>query len=736
MSAFCQKLSNSTQQQAKPQIEYTEEELFGPNTSAEIEESDNKEEHALLSLGEGMGNEIPESEDESQHLAERSVLEPCSEPGGAIIEDDDDDDFLDLLADLQEEAEEEPTNVAELPTKNPIEKEPVKKYKSQLDVLDSVRRRGKHKAKAEEFKRKHDFEIHSGLRMKSRLMSQAAINDRLRKAEVVKLKSLSRMHRQKLIPKGWAIIGCLASKLTRTTKKTGNKFLVLKISDLNHVEVAVFVFNAEAVLKYSGFADGSVVAIGGANFMDKRGEEDVALSVSSANQILLLGYALDFGKCAALRRDGKPCTAVVNTNYALYCPFHTKKKFEKAASKRSDCNRSFQAKKDNYFGTHRQKNLSKGQFLHNGRIVRADEEKENVLKKKKKNKGTIYYADMAVMCKGYKRGGMAVRNSKNILLKKKMGIQTSHKFPKGMKLVNNPGAVRNDGAVSRRGLKRKRISEAEKRLMMNMRRKPVLGRNWGNSKAAARRKSQELTMMKLGIKIKTIDPNTTDFDTLKSPFKRFGGSEDRNKMKVNHDIKRLPLSQLMNQVNGGMNCLLSPQVPKPSVPKKPKSKFAKQFGNIDIKSSRARARLKRGSRFKTAAEKERFEESMLKIDSIVKEEYQNEAKEKIQKIKVSFYKCLESSCPMLGKLTRSKNPVCRNNNHRIRKTLGVLYSFKCEGCGKKDTQPNSRQYKGSCPKCGKPLMKPASIYRTKTAKKAKPGAELLLTSKRTEIKGY
>jgi len=734
MSAFCQKLSNSKQLQPKPPIEYSEEELFGTNTSTEIEQSDNKDD-TLPKLVEGMVDEIPGSEDESQHPAERAVLEPCSEPGGGIIEDDD-DDFLDLLADLQEEVEEEPPNVAELPTEEPLEKEPVQKYKSQLEVLDSVRRRGKQKAEAEEFKRKHDFETHSGLRMKSRIMSQEAINDRLRKAEVVKLKSLSYKHRQKLIPKGWAIIGCLASKLSRTTKKTGNKFLVLKISDLNHVEVAVFVFNSEAVLKYSGFADGSVVAIGGAKFMDKRGDEDVALSVSSANQILLLGYALDFGKCAALRRDGKPCTAVVNTNYALYCPFHTKKKFEKAASKRGDCNRSFQAKKDNYFGTHRQKNLSKGQFLHNGRVVRADEEKEKVLKRKKKNRGTIYYADMDVMCKGYNRGGMAVRNSKHLLLKKKMGIQTSIKGPKGMKLVNNPGAVRTGSVGSRRGVKRKRISEAEKRLMKNMRQKPMLGRDWGNSKATSRRKAQELAMKKLGIKIKHVDPNTTDFDTLKSPVKRFGGIEGRKKMNFDHGIKRLPLSQLMNQVNGGIHSLLKPKVQKKSAPSKPKSKFAKQFGNIDIKSSRARARLKRGSRFKTAADKERFEESMMKIDGIVKEEYQNEAKEKIQKIKVNFYKCLESSCPLIGKLLRSKNPVCINKNHRVRKMLGVLYSFKCEGCGKKDTQPNSRHYKGSCPKCGKQLMKPASIYRTRTAKKTKPGAELLLTSKRTEIKGY
>jgi len=732
MSAFGRKLSNSTQLQPKQShVEYSQEELFGPDTSTEKEQSNKMNDHALASM-HGLVDEIPESDDESQLATERTALEPCVEPGGGIAEDDD-DDFLDLLADLQEEAEEEHIDIAKLPTKEPFKKEPKKKYKSQLDVLDAARRRGKWKAKAEELKRKHDIEKHSGLRMKSRKMSQESINDRLKKAEVIKLKSLCHMHRQNLIPKVWAIVGCLASKLTRTTKKTGDKFLVLKISNLNHVEVAVFVFNAEAVMKYSGFPEGSVVAIGGAKLMDKRGDDDVALSVSSANQILLLGYALDFGKCVALRRDGKPCTAVVNTNYALYCPFHTKKSFEKAASKRGDCNRSFQAKKDNYFGTNRQKNLSKGPFMHNGRIVRADEEKQKVLKKKKKNRGTIYYADMDVMCKGYNRGAMAVRNSKNILLKEKMGIKSSHKFPKGMKLVNNPGAVRNSGAFSRRGRKRKRISEVEKRLMKNA--EPKLGRGWGDPKATTRR-SQELTMARLGLKIKTLDPNTTDWDTLKSPVKRFGGGDKRKMVKLDNEIKRLPFSQLINQVDGGINPNPRPRVSKPAAPTKPKSKFAQQFGSIDITSSRAKARLKRGSRFKTAADKERFEKNMVQIDGIVREEYNNEAKEKIQKIKVTFFKCLEKSCPLLGKLTRKKNPVCVTKNHHLKKFLGHLHSFKCEGCGKKDTQPNSKHYKGNCPKCGKPLMKPASIYRTKTAAKVKPGEGLLLTSKRTEIKGY
>jgi len=734
MSAFGQKVSNSTQLQPKlPNVQHKEEEHLRPNINTNNEQPVKMRIQNSLLLDEKVVDEISESDGEFPNI-EHPVSEPCAEPGGGVAEDDD-DDFLDLLADLQEEAEEEKTIIAKPPIKKSPLKNPSKKFKSQLDVLHSALKRGKQKAKAEELRRKQDFETHSGLRMKSRLMSQKAINNRLRKAEVVKLKSLSHMHHQKLIPQGWAIIGCLASKLTRTTKKTGNKFLILKISDLNHVEVAVFVFNSEAVLKYSGFAEGSVVAIGGAKFMEKRGHDDLALSVSSANQILLLGYALDFGKCAALKRDGSPCTGVVNTNYALYCPFHTKKRFEKAASKRNDCNRSFQAKKDHYFGTNRQKNLSKGDFLHNGRLVRVNNEKK-VLQKKKKNRGTIYYADMDVMCKGYKRGGTAVRNSKNLLLKKKLGLPTGTKYPKGMKLVNNPGAVTSNGATVRKGLKRKRMSAAEMRIKKNIQRKPVLGRDWGNSRATARRKSQELAMAKLGIKIREIDPNTNDFDSFKSPVKRFGGGQERKKVKLDHNIKRLPLTQLLSQVNGGSTSNLQPRVLKPSPPEKAMSKFAQQFGNIDIKSSRAKARLKRGSRFKTAADKERFEKSMAKIDSIVREEYQNEAKEKVQKIKVSFYKCLDSSCPMLGKLTRTKNPVCINKNHHLRKTWGDLYAFKCQGCGKRDTQPNSRIYKGRCPKCGKPLMKPASIYRTKTATKVNPGKELLVSSKRTEIKGY
>jgi len=348
----------------------------------------------------------------------------------------------------------------------------------------------------------------------------------------------------------------------------------------------------------------------------------------------------------------------------------------------------------------------------------------------------LYFADIDKMGKKYNRGGIAVRNSKHILLKQKMGINTN-KYPKGMKLVNNPGPVRNNGTMNGRGRKRKRTTTAETRLFANMGAEPKLGREWGNPQATRRRRSREAAMAKLGFKIKTLDPNTTDFDTLRSPVKRFGGGNERKKAKINCDMERLPFTHIMNNLSTDStisNATAKLKSSKSSAPKKPKSKFCQQFGSIDTKSTRAKARLKKGSRFKTDADKERFEEDMLKVDSIISMEYKNEAKEKIQQKKVALFKCLDPSCQLGGKLRTSRNPVCKNKQHPFKKSFGVLYFFRCASCGKRDSQPNSRFYKGNCPKCGKPQMKPTSIFNTKAA--VKPKSELLLTSKRTELKGY
>ena len=46
--------------------------------------------------------------------------------------------------------------------------------------------------------------------------------------------------------------------------------------------------------------------------MQSRSSDQVAVSVSNASQVLVVGDAQDLGRCKAKRKDGKPCNAVIN----------------------------------------------------------------------------------------------------------------------------------------------------------------------------------------------------------------------------------------------------------------------------------------------------------------------------------------------------------------------------------------------------------------------------------------
>ncbi|KAJ6897416.1 hypothetical protein NC651_023319 [Populus alba x Populus x berolinensis] len=47
-----------------------------------------------------------------------------------------------------------------------------------------------------------------------------------------------------------------------------------------------------------------------------------SLSVFSANQILKMGTSIDYGVCKGKRKDGLPCTLVINKRQGMYCRYH------------------------------------------------------------------------------------------------------------------------------------------------------------------------------------------------------------------------------------------------------------------------------------------------------------------------------------------------------------------------------------------------------------------------------
>lgn len=717
--------------------------------------------------------EIPDSDEEfgDDDPLLPSANETCPEVSDPVPndleEDEDDDEFLDLLDGLQDDDEEEEEQEApavaaaavampNTPAKSQSQYsqndgKKKKKYKDQVQRLNSALKHGREQEKREKKRQQTDFETHSGIRMQSRVMDQSALDTRLRRIEVIKLKDLHTRHKRKLVPNAFAVIGVIGSKLCKTSAKSGNKFLIIRLTDLNHCELACFVFNDEARMKYSGMADGTVVALGGAKIMDKNNAQDMALQITTKDQMLPIGHALDYGKCKAMKRDNTPCTAVVNTNYVLYCPFHSKKKYEKAVSKRAGLNNQKVGKNHHGFGNTRYQKISQGGFMYKGQRVTADAE---VARKKKRraNKCQIIQTNMNKYQNNPRAMGMLM-STKNRMVKGKNGrmhVGKASDFPKGMKLMNNPGRVRNDGLCGNK--QRKRTSALESRLMRPAR--PHLGRGWDQPKVSRQDKYMEHAA-KLGIKkpkpfpsrsrqssnrntfgmsgppklnFRSLDPNNTDFDSLKEAPRRFGGGggDPSRKKQCVSALDRYPGGGPPPRVSTDENKWNAPCDPPKS--KKPKSAFAAAFGkNID----RERL-LKRGSKFKTEADHAKFDQQMGRVNAIVADEHRNEAKEQVTKFsKVCVFKCKHPGCPQGLKYYRKKNPICVRDGHQFKMKKADVYSFQCQKCGKKDQQIGRKQYKGACRKCGSTNVVAASFYRT--AKAGKIHDEKLRTTTQSEL---
>jgi minichromosome maintenance protein 10 len=129
----------------------------------------------------------------------------------------------------------------------------------------------------------------------------------------------------------------------------GNEYAIWEVNDLKEVEKcwSLFLFSGAASSSaLMALSIGSVIDITSPSIMDgssgsSSNSGTLKLSVNNANQIRLIGTAKDFGYCRSKRKDGKDCTAVVNTWECNVCVHHASSELKKMNYKKSKSNVSF-----------------------------------------------------------------------------------------------------------------------------------------------------------------------------------------------------------------------------------------------------------------------------------------------------------------------------------------------------------------------------------------------------------
>lgn len=148
---------------------------------------------------------------------------------------------------------------------------------------------------------------------------------------------------EKLEDQDWVTFGVIVKKMTPQSSNNGKTFSIWRLNDLKNLDTCVSLFLFGDVHKEHWKTDqGMVIGILNANPMKpKEGSDDVCLSVDNPQKILLVGEAMDLGTCKARKKNGDPCTQMVNLNECEYCQYHVQAQYKKVSAKRADLQSSY-----------------------------------------------------------------------------------------------------------------------------------------------------------------------------------------------------------------------------------------------------------------------------------------------------------------------------------------------------------------------------------------------------------
>ncbi|XP_035911125.1 protein MCM10 homolog [Anopheles stephensi] len=175
-----------------------------------------------------------------------------------------------------------------------------------------------------------------GLRIIHPLVSSQTLQERMQEKRAVPFMRLRAFTETADLQQDWVIGGVVISKTPTKTTTKGKQFAIWKLSDLHGdiKMVSLFLFG-QAYKDLWKTAVGTVVAVLNPNVLNNNGEKntEATLSIDRATKVMVLGQSRDFGTCRSRKKNGDPCTAVVNLGKCEYCLYHIKQEYNKAGNR-------------------------------------------------------------------------------------------------------------------------------------------------------------------------------------------------------------------------------------------------------------------------------------------------------------------------------------------------------------------------------------------------------------------
>lgn len=172
-----------------------------------------------------------------------------------------------------------------------------------------------------------------GLRIVNPIISSAELKARMNDKVPVTVSKIKYHLSPEKMEKDWVIAGVLINKSTPKTSQKGSTYAIWKISDLsdNMNTVCLFMFsNAYKTLWKTTI--GTVIGILNPNVLESKDNSDLAtLSVDNPQRVMILGKSKDMGKCKSRKKNGEPCSSIINLSRCEFCLYHIKQEYKKCS---------------------------------------------------------------------------------------------------------------------------------------------------------------------------------------------------------------------------------------------------------------------------------------------------------------------------------------------------------------------------------------------------------------------
>lgn len=212
-----------------------------------------------------------------------------------------------------------------------------------------------------------------GLRLVQPLISSTALRERMIGRHAVEIRYLQNHLLNGDLSKDWCISGVIVSKGPVQTSNAGSQYVIWRLSDLKgEIKTASLFLFKSAYKELWKTAQGMIIAILNPSvFSRKDNNGESSLSIDSAQRVMILGRSKDYGICKSKKKNGDPCTAIVNLGLCEFCVYHVKQEYGKMSG-RSELQ---SATSGRGLQTLRNKVLGKSEVFYGGKSFMAETSK-------------------------------------------------------------------------------------------------------------------------------------------------------------------------------------------------------------------------------------------------------------------------------------------------------------------------------------------------------------------------